>query len=110
MGLKSSEELDVLADRVIDVLRSEGLAIAEARDVLKIADENLEWEPLSKVPVIKEKHAYQQIIEWLTECSHDGPHNCKECPYNKEPYEAGCGKLLSDAALSLTLLSEEVKK
>lgn len=52
----------------------------------------------------------QEIIKWLTECSHDGPHNCKECPYNKEPYEAGCGKLLSDAALALTLLSEEVKK
>ena len=47
MGFKSREELGVLADRVIDVLRSEGLAIAEARDVLKIADENLEWEPLS---------------------------------------------------------------
>ena len=47
LGFKSREELGVLADRVIDVLRSEGLAIAEARDVLKIADENLEWEPLS---------------------------------------------------------------
>lgn len=40
-----------------------------------------------------------EIIKWLRECSQDGPRNCKECPYNKEPYEAGCGKLLSDAAL-----------
>jgi hypothetical protein len=51
-----------------------------------------------------------EIIKWLTECSQDGPRNCKECPYNKEPYEAGCGKLLADAALALALLSEGVKE
>lgn len=43
----------------------------------------------------------KEVIKWLRECSKDGAHNCKECPYNKEPYEAGCGKLLSDAALLL---------
>lgn len=43
----------------------------------------------------------KEVIKWLRECSKDGAHNCQECPYNKEPYEAGCGKLLSDAALLL---------
>lgn len=55
MGSKSREELDSLANKVIDLLRSEGLAIAEARDILKIADENLEWEPLNEAPPGKGK-------------------------------------------------------
>ena len=43
----------------------------------------------------------KEVIKWLQACSQDGPHNCAECPYNKDPYELGCGKLLSDAALLL---------
>lgn len=43
----------------------------------------------------------QEVIKWLVACSKDGAHDCKSCPYNKDDYEAGCGKLLSDAALLL---------
>ena len=43
----------------------------------------------------------KEVIRWLRECSKDGAHDCENCPYNKEAYEAGCGKLLSDAALLL---------
>lgn len=43
----------------------------------------------------------KEVIKWLQACSHDGLHNCAERPYNKDPYELGCGKLLNDAALLL---------
>ena len=45
---KTKQELYAIADKVVNLLRPEGLSIAEARDVLKYADENLEYEPLSK--------------------------------------------------------------
>lgn len=48
----------------------------------------------------------KEVIKWLRACSQDGPHNCAECPYNKDPYELGCGKLLSDAALLLQAVYE----
>lgn len=51
----------------------------------------------------------QEVIKWLQECSKGHGCNCKECPYNKEPYEAGCGKLLSDAALLLNAAYKEVR-
>lgn len=45
----------------------------------------------------------KDIIHWLTVCSKDvHAEECKKCPYNKDDYEAGCGKLLSDAALLLS--------
>lgn len=43
----------------------------------------------------------EEIIHWLRQCSHEGPGHCVGCPYNRDPYEEGCGKLLSDAALLL---------
>lgn len=39
------------------------------------------------------------IIHWLQECSKDHGCDCQHCPYNKDDYEAGCGRLLTDAAL-----------
>lgn len=38
------------------------------------------------------------VTKWLHICSRDdaGEH-CKDCPYNADPYENGCGKLLADA-------------
>lgn len=47
------------------------------------------------------------VIHWLRECSQDGPRDCKNCPYNNDDYEAGCGKLLSDAALLLGAFCEK---
>ena len=45
----------------------------------------------------------QEIIKWLNTCATDcHADECKKCPYNKEDYEAGCGKLLADAALLLS--------
>lgn len=45
----------------------------------------------------------KDIIHWLNVCSKDAhAEECKQCPYNKDDYEAGCGKLLSDAALLLS--------
>ena len=45
----------------------------------------------------------REVIKWLRVCCHDGIiEECKQCPYNKDDYEAGCGKLLSDAALLLS--------
>lgn len=45
----------------------------------------------------------QEIIKWLQICATDfHAEECKVCPYNKDDYEAGCGKLLSDAALLLS--------
>jgi len=43
------------------------------------------------------------VIKWLNVCSTEfHGSECEKCPYNKEPYEAGCGKLMSDAALLLS--------
>lgn len=47
----------------------------------------------------------QEVIKWLQVCSKDGL-NCQGCPYDKNPYEAGCGKLLADAALLLSAAYE----
>lgn len=45
----------------------------------------------------------QEIIKWLNICATDcHAEECKQCPYNKDDYEDGCGKLLADAALLLT--------
>lgn len=53
----------------------------------------------------------QEIIHWLTICATDHhADECKKCPYNKDDYEAGCGKLLSDAALLLSAAYGEVAK
>ena len=40
----------------------------------------------------------EAVSKWLHICSRDdaGEH-CKDCPYNADPYENGCGKLLADA-------------
>ena len=45
------------------------------------------------------------VRKWLTICSRDdaGEH-CKDCPYNADPYENGCGKLLADAARLIRFL------
>lgn len=52
----------------------------------------------------------QEVIKWLNICSTDHhAKQCKMCPYNKDDYEAGCGKLLADAALLLTSVYGEVK-
>ena len=38
------------------------------------------------------------VREWLTICSRDDAgERCKDCPWNRDPYENGCGKLLRDA-------------
>ena len=41
-----------------------------------------------------------EVIHWLEECGSDACYveQCAECPYNRIPYEDGCGKLLRDAA------------
>lgn len=49
----------------------------------------------------------EEIIHWLKICSEEIPGNCDGCPYNKDPYEVGCGKLLADAALALEVLTEK---
>lgn len=39
------------------------------------------------------------VNKWLHICSKDDAGEfCKDCPYNKDPYENGCGQLLADAA------------
>lgn len=44
----------------------------------------------------------REVIKWLNICATDcHAEECKKCPYKKDDYEAGCGKLLSDAALLL---------
>lgn len=53
----------------------------------------------------------QEIIKWLQICATDGHvEECKRCPYNKDDYEVGCGKLLSDAALLLSAAYPEPPK
>ena len=41
-----------------------------------------------------------EVIHWLEVCGSDTCYveQCAECPYNRIPYEDGCGKLLRDAA------------
>lgn len=52
----------------------------------------------------------QKIIELLRRCSKNG-NTCEGCPYRYvEDHEAGCGKLLSDAALLLTAAYGEEAK
>lgn len=47
----------------------------------------------------------EEIIYWLNICATDShAKECQKCPYNKDDYEAGCGKLLSDAALLLSAI------
>ena len=49
-----------------------------------------------------------EIIELLRRCGKNG-HVCEGCPYHYvDDYEAGCGKLLSDAALLLSAAYLEV--
>ena len=52
----------------------------------------------------------QEVIKWLNICSTNcSAEQCRQCPYYDDEYEAGCGKLLSDAALLLTSVLGEVK-
>lgn len=44
----------------------------------------------------------QDLIARLQKCSKDNC-DCDGCPYNKQGYEEGCGKLLADAARLLAL-------
>lgn len=45
------------------------------------------------------------VNKWLHICSKDdaGEH-CSKCPYNRDPYENGCGQLLADAAKLIRFL------
>lgn len=46
-----------------------------------------------------------EVQKWLKICSRDDAgERCKECPWNKDPYENGCGKLLADAARLIAFL------
>lgn len=50
----------------------------------------------------------QEIAERLRRCAKS---DCKGCPYRYvDDYYAGCGKLLSDAALLLAVLLPEAEK
>ena len=54
----------------------------------------------------------QEVIKWLRICATDcHAEECKKCPYYKDDYTEGCGRLLADAALLLTAVYEnkEVK-
>ena len=45
------------------------------------------------------------VRQWLTNCSKDDAwESCNKCPWNKDPYENGCGKLLADAARLIKFL------
>ena len=52
----------------------------------------------SRVIVHQDMPDAELVRKWLTICSRDdaGEH-CKDCPWNNDPYENGCGKLLGDA-------------
>ena len=39
-----------------------------------------------------------EVIEWLQKCGRCTTDGCETCPYDRDPYEEGCGKLLTDAA------------
>lgn len=45
------------------------------------------------------------VRKWLEICGRDdaGEH-CKDCPWSKDPYENGCGKLLADASRLIKFL------
>lgn len=43
---RTMDDLNRIADEVIDLLRPKGLTFADVRDVLKFVDENLEFELL----------------------------------------------------------------
>lgn len=46
-----------------------------------------------------------EVQKWLKICSRDDAgERCKECPWNEDPYENGCGKLLADAARLIAFL------
>lgn len=50
----------------------------------------------------------EEIIKWLRICATNcHAEECKHCPYYKDDYEAGCGKLLADAALLLSAVYEQ---
>ena len=59
----------------------------------------------NRVTVHKDMPEAEVVSKWLHICSKDdaGEH-CKDCPYNKDPYENGCGKLLADAAKLIRFL------
>ena len=45
------------------------------------------------------------VTKWLSICSKDGAgEHCPECPYNRDPYENGCGALLADAGKLIRFL------
>lgn len=44
--VKGTDELNLIAKVIVAKLRSENLCFAQAREVLKMADELLNWEPL----------------------------------------------------------------
>lgn len=43
---KGADELETIAGRVVELLRAEGLPIWQAKHVLKIAENAMEWEVL----------------------------------------------------------------
>lgn len=46
-----------------------------------------------------------ELVEWLVKCSDADAADCENCPYNRDPYEDGCGKLMSDAAALLRVFA-----
>lgn len=58
-----------------------------------------------RVIVHQEMPDAEVVNKWLHICSKDdaGEHCCK-CPYNRDPYENGCGQLLADAAKLIRFL------
>lgn len=59
----------------------------------------------NRVTVHEDMADPEVVRKWLTICSKDnaGEH-CHKCPYNTDPYENGCGKLLADAARLIKFL------
>ena len=59
----------------------------------------------NRVTVHQDMPEAEVVSKWLHICSKDdaGEH-CKDCPYNKDPYENGCGKLLADAGKLIRFL------
>lgn len=45
----------------------------------------------------------KEVMEWLNKCGSQETADCEHCPYNRDPYEEGCGKLLTDAAVLLAV-------
>lgn len=52
----------------------------------------------NRVTVHQDMPEAEVVTKWLHICSKDdaGEH-CNKCPYNRDPYENGCGQLLADA-------------